>query len=38
MKYPDGEFKTRFNNHTRSFRPKRNSTDTKLFKNIWKLA
>ena len=34
----DGEFKTRFNNHTKSFRHKRNSTDPKLSKYIWKLS
>ena len=33
----DGEFKTRFNNHTSSFRHKRCSTDTELSKCIWKL-
>ena len=32
------EFKTRFNNHTRSFRHKRYSTDTELLKHIWKLS
>ena len=34
----DGEFKTRFNNHTSSFRHKRYSADTELYKYIWKLS
>ena len=34
----DGEFKTRFNNHTSSFRHKSYSTDTELSKYIWKLS
>ena len=33
-----GEFKTRFNNHNRSFRRKMYSTDTELSKYIWKLG
>ena len=34
----DGGLKTRFNNHTRSFRHKRYSTDTEFSKYIWKLS
>ena len=34
----DGEFKFRFNNHTRSFRHKMYSIDTELSNYIWKLS
>ena len=34
----DRGFKTRFKNHTRSFRQKRYSIDTELSKYIWKLS
>lgn len=34
----DREFKTRFNNHTRLFKHKRDSSDTELSKYIWKIS
>ena len=34
----DGGLKTRFNNHTRSCRHKRSSTDTEFSKYMWKLS
>ena len=34
----DREFQTRFNNHTRSFRHKKYSTDTELSKYMWKIS
>ena len=33
----DGEFKSRYNNHTNSFRHRRHEQDTKLSKHIWKI-
>ena len=33
----EGEFKTRYNNHTKSFRNKKYENDTELSKLIWKL-
>ena len=33
----EGEFKTRFNNHTKSFRLRKYENDTELSKYIWKL-
>ena len=37
-KKSDGEFETRFNNHSSLFRHKRYSTNTELSKNIWKVS
>ena len=34
----DGEFKARFNNHTKSIWPNRYSTDIELSKYIWKIS
>ena len=33
----EGEFKTRFNNHTKSFRHEKHRNDTELSKLVWKL-
>ena len=33
----EGEFKTRYNNHTKSFRHRKHQNDTELSKCVWKL-